>query len=96
MMYLLIDTCTAVITIDPSCALKSFEAYGFVDTTNGISKGNLSLLSSKSMPYQRDLVNSMYGVDSSKPNMTVITEIDLNKAIDIIVEAKKQLHAGHS
>jgi hypothetical protein len=36
------------------------------------------------MGYQTALMKEAYGVDFSKPNMKIITHIDLDKAIDII------------
>ena len=90
-MNFIIDTCCAIILIDKTCIKGSFDAYGVVDLAPGMSKGSLQYHSTKSMAYQQDLMKDAYGVDSSKPNIKIITHIDLDKAIDIIAKAKQGL-----
>ena len=88
---MLVDVSTAVITIDESVILESFDAFGVVETSKGMSRGSISYLSDRSLPYQKDLIRETYGIDASKPNVTVITEIDIDKSIEIIARAKELL-----
>jgi len=46
----------------------------------------------KSCSYQKSLMTEKFGLDTSRMNMTVITEIDLDKAISIISDAKAGLN----
>lgn len=82
--YFIIDTLTAVSIIDESSILSSFEAIGCVDVSTGMSKGTLQLFTPKSCGYQKQLMTEKFGVDTSRMNLTVITEIDLHKAISLI------------
>ena len=89
--HFIIDTCCAILLIDPSAILGSFSAHGVVDISPGMSKGCLQYHSEKSMGYQTELMKEAYGVDTSIPNMKVVTHIDLDKAIEIIAKAKDGL-----
>ena len=90
--YILVDGLTAVIIIDETAILEKFEARGLVNITPGTCKGALSLNSSKSMGYQLGLVKEQYGIDISNAKLTVITNIDVDKAIEVISSAKAGLN----
>jgi purine nucleosidase len=89
--YIICDTLCAIVLIDETSILSSFEAFGVVDISPGMSKGAITYYSEKSMKYQIELVKTQFGIDASKPNVKVITKIDLEKAIDIISAAKSGL-----
>ena len=42
------------------------------------------------MGYQVELMKQ-YGIDASKPNMKIITHMDIDKAIDVVSRAKAGL-----
>lgn len=43
-----------------------------------------------SLPYQHEIMKNKFGVDSREPNMTVITKVNVDKAIAVIANAIKQ------
>ena len=57
-----------------------------------MSKGTLQMFTPKSCNYQKQLMTEKFGLDTSRMNMTVVTEIDLDKAISLISEAKAGLN----
>ena len=73
--------------------LKSFEAHGVIELSPGMSKGSISFFSNKNDAFTAVNMMNYFGIDVTKPNMTVVTHIDLDKSIEIIATAKENLKA---
>ena len=83
--HYLVDSMTGIIAVDRSVITKSFEAHGVIDTSPGMSKGSISFFSKKSMKHVSGSMQARYDIDVSKPNMTVVTHVELDKAINVVV-----------
>ena len=92
---LLVDTLTALVIIDPSIATKKFKACGVIETTNGMSKGEISYFypgdTSCDQHYQVTLMKNKYDIDCSQANCEVVTGIDLEKCVKIVSDAITEL-----
>ena len=88
---LLVDTLTACVTIDPSIVTKKFKACGVIETTNGMSKGEISYFypgdNSTDQHYQVVLMKKKYDIDISQANCEVVTGIDLDKCVKMVSNA---------
>jgi hypothetical protein len=89
--HYLVDSLCAVVSVDKSVILKSFEAHGVIELSPGMSKGSISFFSKKNDAFTADNMKKYFDMDVSKPNMTVVTHIDLDKSIEIIAKAKENL-----
>lgn len=92
--YELVDTLAAIAVIDPSAILESFQAYGAIDTTNGMNKGAINLYKSDSLRHLEKSMLQKYDIDCSVPNMTVVTQLDKEKTIDLIANSIGRLGKG--
>ena len=81
----------AFISVDPSVIKKSFDAHGVVEISPGMSKGAVSFFTEKTMQHCAKIMQNEYGIDVTNNNITVVTQIDLEKAIDILATAKNNL-----
>ena len=89
--HYLVDSLCGVFSVDKDVVTKDFSAHGVIETAPGMSKGSIQFFSDKSMTYMVDEMKKRCGIDVSQPNMRVITHFDLERAIDVVAQAKVNL-----
>jgi len=80
----LVDSLCGIIATDKNVVTKEFTAHGVIETSPGMSKGSIQFFTDKSMTYMVDEMKKRCDIDVSKPNMKVVTHINLEKAIDVV------------
>ena len=92
--YYIVDAMTAIVCADPSSITKSFKACGVIETTNSMSKGEISYFyPGVSDAFQARFMKEKYDIDVTQVNVEVITGIDLAKCVKLISTAVKE--QGH-
>ena len=89
--HYLVDSLCGIISVDKNVVSKDFSAHGVIETAPGMSKGSIQFFSNRSMTYMVDEMKKRCGIDVSEPNMRVVTHIDLERAIEVVAQAKSNL-----